>query len=131
MIVQKQLRVLICDDSVLIRKKLRDILEVCQMKEIEEAENGVAAVEKARTFKPDLVFMDIVMPGKDGIEALEEIKSENPKIKVVMASSAGTQSHLKKALDLGAYDFIQKPVTLESVTSIIEKMINEGESAHV
>ncbi|MBU8880066.1 response regulator [Bacillus sp. FJAT-29790] len=129
--MQKQLRVLICDDSVLIRKKLRDILEVCQMKEIEEAENGVAAVEKARTFKPDLVFMDIVMPGKDGIEALEEIKSENPKIKVVMASSAGTQSHLKKALDLGAYDFIQKPVTLESVTSIIEKMINEGESAHV
>ncbi|WP_082625330.1 response regulator [Cytobacillus dafuensis] len=121
--MQKQLKVLICDDSALIRKKLKNILELCKCKEIEEAENGEEAVQKASSFLPDLIFMDIVMPGKDGIEALEEIKKEQPNIKVVMASSAGTQSHLKKALDKGAYDFIQKPITLEAVTSIIEKII--------
>lgn len=131
--MQKQLNVLICDDSALIRKKLKNILEVCKCHSIEEAEDGIAAIQKAKEMKPDLIFMDIVMPGKDGIEALEEIMNENPALKVVMASSAGTQSHLKQALDLGAYDFIQKPITLEAVTAIIEKIIKEekGESANV
>lgn len=131
--MQQDLKVLICDDSALIRKKFRKILEVCQCKHIEEAENGVVAIEKTKEFKPDLIFMDIVMPEKDGIEALEEIKKDFPHMKVVMASSAGTQSHLKKALEHGAYDFIQKPVTLEAVTALIEKIITEKKegSAHV
>ena len=131
--MENHLKVLICDDSALIRKKLRNILEVCQCKNIEEAQNGLEAVEKANSFKPDLIFMDIVMPEKDGIEALEEIKREHPSMKVIMASSAGTQSHLKKALECGADDFIQKPITLEAVTSIIEKAIKEEkeDSAHV
>lgn len=131
--MQQDLKVLICDDSALIRKKFRKILEVCQCKHIEEAENGVVAIEKTKEFKPDLIFMDIVMPEKDGIEALEEIKKDFPHMKVVMASSAGTQSHLKKALEHGAYDFIQKPVTLEAVTALIEKIITEKKEggAHV
>ena len=131
--MENHLKVLICDDSALIRKKLRNILEVCQCKNIEEAQNGLEAVEKANSFKPDLIFMDIVMPEKDGIEALGEIKREHPEMKVIMASSAGTQSHLKKALECGADDFIQKPITLEAVTSIIEKAIKEEkeDSAHV
>lgn len=129
----KQLNVLICDDSALIRKKLKNILEVCKCNAIMEAEDGIQAIQKAKEMTPDLIFMDIVMPGKDGIEALEEIMKEDPAMKVVMASSAGTQSHLKKALDLGAYDFIQKPITLEAVTAIIEKVIKgeKGESLHV
>lgn len=131
--MENQLKVLICDDSALIRKKLKNILEVCKCKNIGEAQNGIEAVEMAKSFKPDLIFMDIVMPGKDGIEALEEIKKVQPEIKVIMASSAGTQSHLKKALDFGADDFIQKPITLEAVASIIEKAIMEEmeDSAHV
>ncbi|WNS76720.1 response regulator [Bacillus sp. DTU_2020_1000418_1_SI_GHA_SEK_038] len=131
--MENHLKVLICDDSALIRKKLRNILGVCQCKNIEEAQNGLEAVEKANSFKPDLIFMDIVMPEKDGIEALEEIKRNHPAMKVIMASSAGTQSHLKKALECGADDFIQKPITLEAITSIIEKAIKEEreDNAHV
>lgn len=131
--MDNHLKVLICDDSALIRKKLKKILEVCQCKFIEEAQDGIEAVEKVTSFMPDLIFMDIVMPGKDGIEALEEIKRDHPQIKVIMASSAGTQSHLKRALDCGADDFIQKPITLESVTAIIEKAMKEesGDNAHV
>lgn len=121
------LRVLICDDSILIRKKLRDTLEKCKCEEIFEAENGNVAVELVKVNNPDLIFMDIVMPDKDGIEALKEIMEMNPNAKVVMASSVGTNEHLKKALENGAYDFIQKPISLESITNLIEKVLKEGE----
>lgn len=124
--MENQLKVLICDDSVLIRKKLRGSLEKCKCGEIFEAENGLVAVEVVKEKRPDLVFMDIVMPGKDGIEALEEIMAYNPETKVVMASSAGTKEHLKKALEKGAYDFIQKPISLEAITNLIEKVLKEG-----
>ncbi|HYK74410.1 MAG TPA: response regulator [Pseudoneobacillus sp.] len=120
-----QLSVLICDDSLLIRKKLRSTLEKCKCKEVLEAENGNEAVELVKVHNPDLIFMDIVMPDKDGIEALKEIMEINPKAKVVMASSVGTNDHLKKALENGAFDFIQKPITLEAVTNLIEKVLKE------
>lgn len=120
------LKVLICDDSVLIRKKLKDVLEKCKCKEILEADNGTKAVEMAKLHHPDLVFMDIVMPEKDGIEALKEILEINQNSKVVMASSVGTNENLKKALKNGAYDFIQKPISLEVVTKLIEKVLKEG-----
>lgn len=121
-----QLRVLICDDSVLIRKKLRSTLEKCRCEEIYEAENGNVAVDVAKEKNPDLILMDIVMPDKDGMEALEEIMMDNPNAKVVMASSAGTKEHLKKSLEKGAYDFIQKPISLEAITKLIEKILKEG-----
>lgn len=121
-----QLSVLICDDSILIRKKLRSTLEKCKVKEIYEAENGNVAVEVAKEKTPDLILMDIVMPDKDGIEALEEIMTHNPNAKVVMASSAGTKDHLKKALEKGAYDFLQKPISLEAITNLVEKILKEG-----
>ncbi len=124
--MENSLKVLICDDSVLIRKKLRATLEKCRCKEIFEAENGNVAIELTKEHQPDLIFMDIVMPDKDGIEALKEIMEINSEAKVVMASSVGTNDNLKKALEAGAYDFIQKPITLEAVATIIERVIKEG-----
>lgn len=123
----KNLTVLVADDSLLIRKKFRSTLEKCRITNILEAENGVEAVEQAKRHNPDLIFLDIVMPEKNGIEALKEIKQLNPDMKVVMASSVGTNEHLKEAVESGAYDFIQKPITLENVTNIIEKVLKEGE----
>lgn len=119
------LSVLICDDSILIRKKLRSTLEKCKCKEILEAVNGNVAVELVKVQNPDLIFMDIVMPEKDGIEALKEIMEFNPDAKVVMASSVGTNDRLKEALGYGAYDFIQKPLSFEAIANIIEKVIKE------
>lgn len=123
--MENNLNVLICDDSMLIRKKLRSTLEKCKCKEILEAVNGHVAVELAKAQNPDLIFMDIVMPEKDGIEALREIMAFNPNAKVVMASSVGTNDRLKEALGYGAYDFIQKPLSFEAITSIIEKVLKE------
>ncbi len=128
--MENNLTVLICDDSILIRKKLRAVLEKCKCEQILEAENGVVGVELAKEYSPDIVFMDIVMPDKNGIEALKEIHEFNPNIKVVMASSVGTNDNLKEALENGAFDFIQKPISLETVALLIEKVLKE-EGANV
>lgn len=123
---------MICDDSMLIRKRFIGLLEKCKCHDVLEAENGQVAVDMVKEHNPDIVFLDIVMPDKDGIEALEEITQYDSNIKVIMASSAGTKEHLRKALEKGAYDFIQKPVSLDAVTTIIEKILKErGETAHV
>lgn len=130
--MENNLKVIICDDSMLIRKKFIGLLEKCKCKEILEAVNGQVVVELVKEHRPDLVFLDIVMPDKDGMEALKEIMEFDSNIKVVMASSAGTKDHLKRSLQLGAYDFIQKPVSLDAVASIIEKILKEREeTAHV
>lgn len=120
------LTALVCDDSILIRKKLREALEKLKFKEINEAENGVIAVEQVEKHKPDVVFLDIVMPDKDGIEALKEIKEIHPETKVIMVSSVGTSNKLKEALEHGAHDFVQKPINFEIITNIVENILKEG-----
>lgn len=119
---EKRKTVLICDDSMLVRKKLRDSLEKgCGVRVI-EAKDGAAAVEIYQEQHPDLVFMDIVMPVKDGIAALQEIRALDPQARVVMASSAGTQEHLRKAIDAGATDFVQKPFLEERLREIVKNL---------
>lgn len=117
--------ILLCDDSMLVRKKLRSALEAGGFARILEAADGEEAVALCRTEQPDLVLMDIVMPKKDGIEALLEIKREHPSIHVVMASSVGTQSNLIKAIKLGASSFLQKPVTAEAIFEVAAKIAGE------
>lgn len=120
-----EIKVLICDDSVLVRKKLADILKTAGITEIAEAKDGVQAVEQFKATNPDLTFMDIVMPGKTGIDALKEIKQYNPAAKVVMASTVGTQSNLTDAITAGAFEFLQKPVQDEDVYKILNSFTKE------
>lgn len=122
----KPIKVLICDDSVLIRKKLRDSLLSCGCGEILEAEDGQRAVEVYRNHRPDLVFMDIVMPVKSGIDAVAEIKAFDGDAKVVMASTVGTKANLKKALEAGAYEFIQKPWEDARIMNIVQNFRKGG-----
>lgn len=112
--------VLVCDDSIFARKKLKDYILSLGVKAVYEACDGEEAVSKFLEVKPDVAFMDIVMPKKNGIEAVSEIISECPDAKIVMASSVGTQSHLKEALSAGAYEFLQKPILNEQVLKILE-----------
>lgn len=119
----KPLKILICDDSALVRKQLSKILSEIGDFEIFVAANGDAAVRKYAEVLPDLSFMDIVMPEKSGIDALKDIMSLNPAAKVVMASSVGTQGNLKTAIECGAFDFIQKPVEKNAVEKIIKKIM--------
>lgn len=120
------MKVLVCDDSILSRKKLKDCIAALGCNEIYEAADGEEAVEKFKEHRPDLVFMDIVMPKKDGIGAVTEILEVDKNAKVVMASSVGTQSFLKDAIKAGAYDFLQKPLDPEQVKRIINNISTQG-----
>ncbi len=111
--------IMVCDDSLLIRKKLTGLLNSLGAVSVIEAENGAEAVKKTENRKIDLIFMDIVMPEMDGVEAVRAIKAGLPDAYVVMVSSVGTQKNLMKALKAGASDFVQKPFQEDSIRQII------------
>jgi len=115
----KDMKILVCDDSIVSRRKLKDYILTLGCTEVLEAANGQEAIELYNTSKPDLVFMDIVMPKMDGIESVKEIVESYPEAKVVMASSVGTMASLRDAIKAGAYDFLQKPLDTEQVKKII------------
>lgn len=118
----ENLKVLICDDSMLVRKKLSKALEAAGVANVFEAADGEAAVEKFKEVSPDLTLMDIVMPKMTGVDALKAILSADPKAKVVMASSVGTQENLKEAINAGAFDFLQKPISDDQLKALIAKI---------
>lgn len=122
----EEVRVLICDDSVFARKKLKDFLISVGVKEVFEAADGIEAVKAYTDNYPTVVFMDIIMPKKSGIEALREIIDFDKNAKVVMASSVGTQNHLKDSINAGACEFLQKPIENSHVLKIINNIIKEG-----
>lgn len=114
-------KILVCDDSVLARKQLMDaVKEIAEGGTFIEGKNGIEAVDLYKSEKPDLVFMDIVMPEKDGTTALAEIREFDPEAVIIIVSSVGTQEQLKKAIQLGAKDFIQKPFEKNQIREIIE-----------
>src|ERR671925_1870966 len=108
---EKRIRVLIVDDSAFMRKVLQSILTSDpQIEVVGEARDGRDAVAKAESLKPDVITMDINMPGMDGLQATEIIMSSNPRPILIVSSEtregAGTTL---KALELGAIDFVAKP----------------------
>ncbi len=112
--------ILIIDDEENIRKSLAGILQDEGFAPIVAA-NGEQGLEKLREETPDLVMLDIWMPGMDGIETLKKIKEEAPDQVVVMMSGHGTIETAVKATKHGAFDFIEKPLSLEKVLHSIQQ----------
>lgn len=120
------IKILICDDSILARKKLKDFLTSIGCTQIIDAADGQIAVDTYKAEKPDIVFLDIVMPVKDGISAVKEIMEFDPEAYIVMTSSVGTQENLKEALKAGAKDFIQKPLDNTQISHVIKSRMEGG-----
>lgn len=117
----KNLKILIADDSLLARKKLKDCLASLDYTNIVEAADGAEALEQYKSEKPDLVFMDIVMPKRFGTDAVKDILTEDSKAIIIMVSSVGTQKYIADSLKAGAKDFISKPFTSSQVLSVLER----------
>lgn len=114
--------ILIVDDAAFMRMMIKDILVNAGLQVIGEAENGLQAVEKYQSLKPDLVTMDITMPELDGIQALKRIKELDPDANVIMCSAMGQQALVLEAIQLGAKDFIVKPFQKERVVETIHQI---------
>ena len=120
---QDKIKILICDDSILARKSMSAMLSSFGYDDITEVSNGEDAVNKYKEEKPDLVFLDIVMPVKDGITATREIIEFDPEARIIVISSVGTQTHLREVIKAGAKDFIQKPVEADLLKQVLDHNI--------
>ncbi len=118
-------KILICDDSILARKSLKEILNSFNYEDIVEVADGQTVIDTYKILKPNIVFLDIVMPVKDGITAVKEIIQFDANACIIMVSSVGTQTHLKEAIKSGAKDFIQKPVDPEQLKQVINHCIGD------
>jgi len=116
-------RVLIVDDALFMRTMLRNIFVESGFEVVGEAGNGNDAVEKYRALRPDLTTMDIVMPEKNGIEALKSIMAFDARARVVMCSALGQESLIIEALEAGAQDFIVKPFKPAKVVEVAQKVL--------
>jgi len=107
-----KVKILVIDDTIFYRKILSDILkEIPQVEVVGSANTGKVALSKIDSLKPDMITLDVEMPGMNGLEVLEELNKKNSDVGVLMVStltSRGSQITIK-ALELGAFDFIEKP----------------------
>jgi len=115
------IRLLVVDDAPFIREIVRHSLRASKIEIIGEAEDGNEAVALARELRPDVVLMDIVLPGKSGIDATREILAANPKIRIVAFSTNDHESIVVKALDAGCCSFVVKPFHAEELIAAIEQ----------
>jgi two-component system nitrogen regulation response regulator NtrX len=115
--------ILVVDDESSISQALSGILSD-EGYETLTAPNGYEALKLIEEEVPDLVLLDIWMPGMDGIETLQEIKRTNPFLQVIIISGHGTIETAVKATKLGAYDFIEKPLSIEKVVVTINNALN-------
>ncbi len=121
-------RILLVDDSKLARKKLGDIFISMGHTIVHECERGDKALSAYATFKPDLVTMDINMPGMNGIEATKEIKNYDSKAKIVIISSANQEMNIIEGIHNGASYFLAKPFTKNHVVQCVERLISKKHS---
>jgi len=102
-------QILVVDDEIAIREVLIEFLSEHGY-EAEGAEDGQEALELAQSLKPQVILLDIAMPGMNGIETLKRLRQASIAAAVIMISGHADQDQALTALDLGAYDFIQKPL---------------------
>jgi two-component system chemotaxis response regulator CheY len=114
-------KVLVVDDEHLFRELLSEFLDALGY-QVFQAEDGVEAVEAFERERPHITFLDIRMPRKDGIEALQEIKDIDPEALVVVITASPKEGVKDKALAQGVFDYINKPITLQRLESILERI---------
>ena len=117
-------RILVIDDEAEIRRSVRMILEY-EGYDVVEASSGPEGVALAEKESPDLIFLDVKMPGMDGLEALQRIKASNDATPVVIISGHGTVTTAVEATKAGAFDFIEKPLASERVLVTIRNALDQ------
>lgn len=120
----ERIKVLVVDDDRRMVKTMCDILKVKGYAS-ESAYTGEEALEKVKSIGPDCVFMDIKMPGIDGIEAVRRIREMNPDLPVVLMSAYATEEQAVEAVRLGAFTVLTKPINIQMVLTFLSLLKKE------
>lgn len=119
-------KVLIVDDSAFMRNILKDILVSNGFSRIYEAGDGLQAIETFKKYKPDLITMDLILPGPDGLHTLKEILSIDKNARIVMITTVGQDHVIKEAMNLGAKDFVVKPFESSKIIKVVGKVLTSN-----
>ncbi|MFB5196587.1 response regulator [Neobacillus sp. KR4-4] len=121
------LKILIVDDEILERTALTKIINRSSedVMVIGEAPNGRIAIEMATEHRPDIIFMDIKMPGIDGVQAVKAIKKINPSIRFIMVSAFNTFEYAKEVMQQGVKEYILKPSRKQDILAALERVCAE------
>ena len=120
--------ILVVDDEPSMLRYLQTVLELDSYR-VSTASNGLEAVEKVQRDTPDLVLLDMVMPGADGLETLQRIREARPSTKVVMLSCVRDTRKVAQAMRLGAQDYLSKPVQKEEMDEVLRFCLENTEPA--
>jgi len=125
--VTKSIKVLIADDHPLVREGLRALIATePDMDLVGEASDGVEAVDLAMSLQPDVILLDLMMPNKTGIEAIQEIKEENPDARILVVTSFGEDENVFPAIKAGALGYLLKDSSPQELLSALRE-IHRGE----
>jgi NarL family two-component system response regulator LiaR len=127
----KTIRILICDDHAVVRRGLRSLVGVKpEMELVGEAVDGEEAVSMAKKLKPDVIIMDLVMPRKDGVTAIAEIKKKNHDAKILVLTSFSDDKNVFSAIKAGASGYLLKDSSPEDLLQAIDDVYQGKSSLH-
>lgn len=127
----EKIRILICDDHSVVRRGLCSLIEIkSEMELAGEAADGIEAVRMARELKPDVIIMDLIMPGQDGISATAEIKKENPDAKILVLTSFSEDNNVFPAIKAGALGYLLKDSSPDELMQAIHDVYRGESSLH-
>ena len=119
-------RIMVVDDSRLVRVQLNDVLNGTDYEIAAYCRSGEDAIAQYDEVKPDLVTMDIIMQGMDGLDASEHILKEKKKKKIIMVSSLAYDDTFERAKAIGARGFVDKPFHKEQLLKVFEEALSES-----
>lgn len=119
-------KIMVVDDSRIVQLQLQKILSGTEYEVIACCQSGEDALEQYGKVNPDLVTMDILMPGMDGLETARMILKEDPKARVLMVSSLAYDDTINEAHKIGAKGFVYKPFEREQVLASLQKAFAES-----
>lgn len=116
-------RIMIVDDSKLVRVQLEDVLKGTDYEVAAYCRSGEDAIDRYAEVQPDLVTMDIIMQGMDGLDAAEIILKDHPDARIVMISSLAYKDTFERAKAIGARGFVDKPFHQEQLLKVFEEAL--------
>ncbi len=117
-------RIMVVDDSRLVRVQLGDVLEGTDYEIVAYCRSGEDAIAQYNEVKPDLITMDIIMQGMDGLDASKLILKEHPEARIVIVSSLAYEDTIKKAETIGTKGFVDKPFHREQLLRVFEQALS-------